>query len=237
MGASQQSLLMSSGASAGGPAFANVTLLLGFEDGNGATTFADASNSAFTVTGQSGAAVTTSQSKFGGGSLDIPGTTGAQRGEIAQATNSGFAFGSGNFCIECWARYISGQGTPTWHMLDANQTGTARFLLRYNASSLRFEFFLNGSSLFTPSYTWTSGNWVHVAVTRENATWRMFADGSQIGTATDSSTMNTGTTALYIGNSDNNDGFGGQFDEIRFVKGEAVYTASFTPPTAAFPRS
>lgn len=223
-------------AGGGGPSFANVTLLLGFEDGNGATSFDDESTVNFTVTGQNGGVATTAQSKFGGGSLDIPGTTGAQRAEIAQAANAGFDFGSGDFCIECWARYISGNGIAQWHILDANQTGTSRFLLRYT-SATTVEFFLNGASHITQTYSWTSGNWVHLAVSRSGNSWRLFVDGNPSATVTSATTMASGTTALYIGNSDNNDGWGGQIDEVRFTKGEAVYTAAFTPPTAAFPRS
>lgn len=229
--------LKKAGASGGtDPSFANVTLLLGFNHSNGATSFTDDSGT-FTVTGENGGAVTTSQSKFGTGSLDIPGTTGAQRGQIAQAANAGFDFGSGDFTIECWARYVSGNGTPAWHIFDANQTGTSRFILRYNATTT-LQFGINGgSTTIQHTYTWTSGTWIHLAVTRSGNDYRMFVDGSPTSPTTDASAINAGTTALYIGNSDSNDGFGGQIDEVRFTKGVARYTASFTPPSAAFPRS
>ena len=222
----------------GGPGatFSNVTLLLGFEDGNGATSFTDDSNSAFTVTGQGGGQVTTSQSKFGGGSLQVHGTSGAARAEIAQAANAGFDFGGGPFCIECWVRYISGQGQSQWHILDANQTGTARFLLRYEGTT-NLNFYVNGTILMTPTYTLPDGVWEHIAVTRDGDDWRMFAAGVLLTTVNSATTMASGTTALYIGNSDNGDVFGGEIDEVRFVKGEPVYTSTFTPPTTAFPRS
>ena len=219
------------------PYWSSVTLLLGFEDGSGATSFADDSGT-FTVTGQGGGAVTTAQAKYGTGSLDVPGTTGAARGEIAQAANAGFDFGGGDFTIELWARYLSGQGQTQWHILDANQTGTPRFLLRYtNTDTLSFG--VNGVSTTTQStYAWTSGNWVHLAYSRSGNDGRLFADGALL-TTTDLSgvTINSGTTALYIGNSDTGDVFGGQIDEVRFTKGVGRYTAAFTPPAAAFPRA
>lgn len=239
MGASQQALLMAGAAGSGSDTYwANVTLLLGFEEGNGATSFVDDSGTFATITGENGGAVTTSQFKFGTGSLDLPGTTGAQRGQIAQAANAGFDFGSGDFTVECWARYISGQGLSHWHILDANQTGTSRFILRYfNATSIQFIGQTAGVVTVAYTYSWTSGNWVHVAATRSGNDWRVFVDGVATAPVTDSGTIASGTTALYIGNSDNNDAFGGQIDEVRFTKGVARYTGNFTPPTAAFPRS
>lgn len=223
-------------ASGNDPYFANVTLLLGFNHADGATSFTDDSGT-FTVTGQNGGAVTTSQSKFGTGSLDIPGTTGAQRGEIAQAANAGFDFAGGDFTIECWARYVSGNGTPSYHIFDANQTGTSRFILRYN-SLTTLQFGINGgSTTIQHTYTWTSGAWIHLAVTRSGDDYRMFVDGVATSPTNLAGAINSGTTPLYIGNSNNNDGFGGQIDEVRFTKGVARYTATFTPPSAAFPRS
>lgn len=225
------------GGGGGDPHWSSVTLLLGFEDGNGATTFDDESTTNFTVTGQDGGAVTTSQFKFGTGSLDVSGTGGDKRGQIASAANAGFAFGSGDFTIECWARYVSGQGEPSWHILDANQTGTSRFLLRYNGAGT-LQFFVNGSVLLAYVYSWTSGNWVHLAISRNGTDWRLFVDGV-LGSSVsgDSTVMNGGSTALYLGNSTGGDQWGGQIDEVRFTKGVGRYTAAFSPPTAAFPRS
>src|SRR5688572_32923045 len=106
------------------PHFVNVTLLLGFEDGNGATTFDDESATNFAVTGQGGGIATTAVSKFGGGCLDVTGT-GAKRAEIAQAANAGFDFAGGDFTIECWAQW-SGGGNNARHLIDDNQSGTSR---------------------------------------------------------------------------------------------------------------
>lgn len=224
----------------------DVTLLLHFEDGNGSTSFHDDSNSNFTVIGQDGGIVTPSQYKFGIGSLNIPGTTGSQRAEIAQAINTGFDFGSGDFTIECFARFVSGNGTPAWHILDAWQTGTQRFLLRYS-SSTDIEFFAyplfsaSANKALSSPYTWVSGTWVHLAVTRQGVNWRLFIDGTLValnGVAQSNETgaIATGTTALYIGNSTSNDGWGGQIDCVRFTKGYALYTTAFTPSTVPFER-
>lgn len=219
------------------PLWANVTLLLNMLEANGATTLIDNSASAFSVSAQSGAAITTAQSPFaGGGSLDLSGTSGAKRGEIAQAANAGFAFAGGDYCVECWIRYVSGQGEPSWHILDANQTGTSRFLLRYNGATT-LQWFINGAIKLQANFAFTSGNWYHLAVTRSGNDHRMFIGGALQNSTNDSVTMNTGTTALYIGNSNNGDQWGGQIGPVRFTKGAARYTAAFTPPAAVFPTS
>jgi hypothetical protein len=227
----------SAGGGGGDPLWANVTLLLNMLEANGATTLIDNSASAFSVSGQGGAVITTAQSPFvGGGSLDLSGTAGAKRGEIASAANAGFAFAAGDYCVECWIRYVSGQGEPSWHILDANQTGTSRFLLRYNGATA-LQWYINGTVRVQASVAFTSGTWYHVAVTRSGNDHRLFVGGVQKSTANDSVTMNTGSTALYIGNSTNGDQWGGQVGPIRFTKGAARYTSNFTPPTAVFPTS
>ena len=82
----------------------------------------------------------------------------------------------------------------------------------------------------------TIGNWYHFAVTRSSGTFRMFLNG--VLQDTDSSTTNAidnDHTGVEIGFND----LGGAGDtflqgfisNLRFIKGTALYTANFTPPT------
>lgn len=79
----------------------------------------------------------------------------------------------------------------------------------------------------------TTGVWTHIAVTRSGTTLRMFYNGVQVGSATDSTTY--ATAATYIG--DDGSGvagryYAGRISNVRFIKGTALYTADFTPPTS-----
>ena len=76
---------------------------------------------------------------------------------------------------------------------------------------------------------------VHCAVSREGNTIRIFDDGELTGTLDVSSyaTMNDSTVPLDIGAdyADNYD-MDGFISNVRIVKGTALYTSNFTPPSA-----
>jgi hypothetical protein len=76
--------------------------------------------------------------------------------------------------------------------------------------------------------------WNHVAFVRSGSTITAYLNGISQGTITNSNTF-SGTTTL-IGRELYNSSVGGQFSgyisNLRLVKGTAVYTANFTPPTA-----
>ena len=77
--------------------------------------------------------------------------------------------------------------------------------------------------------------WVHCAVSREGNTIRIFDNGELTGTLDVSSyaTMNDSTVPLDIGAdyADNYD-MDGFISNVRIVKGTALYTSNFTPPSA-----
>jgi hypothetical protein len=78
--------------------------------------------------------------------------------------------------------------------------------------------------------------WHHVALTRASATFKAFVDGSLV--ATDAGYTPTVHGSLLVnglaGAFDNGD-FKGYVDELRVVKGTAVWTDNFTPPTTPYP--
>jgi len=71
-----------------------------------------------------------------------------------------------------------------------------------------------------------------VAITRATNTLRIFFDGVQQGSVTDTTNYNV-TSILNIGYSSTY--FNGYLDDVRITKGIARYTATFTPPVAALP--
>jgi hypothetical protein len=79
--------------------------------------------------------------------------------------------------------------------------------------------------------------WTHVAFTRASGTNRLFVNGNLCTTTgTLSQAISTGGYPVYIGaflySSIGNYYFNGYISNVRLVKGTAVYTAAFTPPTA-----
>jgi hypothetical protein len=77
--------------------------------------------------------------------------------------------------------------------------------------------------------------WNHVAIVRNGSTWTVSINGTSVGTATYSGTVNIPIGPLEIGWAGTTDSyFTGYIDDLRITKGIARYTANFTPPTAAF---
>lgn len=161
-----------------------------------------------------------------------------------------FDFGSGDFTIEFWLKRTTettsgaqiGYGTVSANM--GGTTGTAWALgfansyknLYFTARSDATTRFIDGelvSGFPTLFDNWPTDRMVHFALTRSGNTWRSFLDGVKFWEKTSSETIHTPTSgSLFFGQQDSN---GGNFyDELRIVKGEAIYTADFTPPTAPF---
>ena len=79
--------------------------------------------------------------------------------------------------------------------------------------------------------------WVHVAMVRHGANLYAFADGVLLKT-TDVSTLSANNPAgavLHIGRVQGFYPWSGYIDDIRLVKGEALYTSNFAPPTGPHP--
>jgi formylglycine-generating enzyme required for sulfatase activity len=78
-------------------------------------------------------------------------------------------------------------------------------------------------------------SWHHIALTRSGSAFRAFIDGTLV--ATDTGIVATLGGVLEItgqnANGDNGD-LNGYIDELRVVKGVAVWTSDFTPPTAPY---
>jgi hypothetical protein len=86
------------------------------------------------------------------------------------------------------------------------------------------------------STTVSLNTWTHIAITRSGSTWRCFVNGTLEATATAAVTLYTGTGLISSGaNPVGDNSLTGYIDELRITKGYARYTATFTPPTAAFP--
>jgi len=79
----------------------------------------------------------------------------------------------------------------------------------------------------------SDGQWHHVAISRTGGNLRTFTDGVLNTTRATTDTFNTsGATMKIGGQSSAGNYFDGQLSNVRLVKGTALYTSSFRPPTA-----
>ena len=74
--------------------------------------------------------------------------------------------------------------------------------------------------------------WSHFAYTRSGSTFELFLDGVSQGTQTSSANGSTNNNIVLGENGGNADrDFQGFLSNVRIIKGTALYTSNFTPPT------
>ena len=228
---------------AGDANYASVSLLLHGDGANASTTFTDNSPTPKTPTVNGNAQISTAQSKFGGASIKLDGA-----GDyITYADSADFAFGTGDFTVECWfyesatgaIRQIVGQHST------ASLTNTS-FIILSDSGKLSFSANYGSVSVVAANAsTHTGSAWHHVAGVRDGTNIRLYLDGVHIASAAiGTNTVNNSTRPLCIGTVMNDTGrepagydFNGYIDDLRISKGVARYTGtgSFTPPAQAHP--
>ena len=202
-------------------------------------TILDSSSSNRTIT-NSGSVVQYGYSPFraGGYSLYFDGATDS----ISYPQSSSFDFGTGDFTLECWFWPEGTQATNA--PLFSSRTTTIApnsggFELRDNGSGAMFvqarpygnssDFLINNSS---PT-SYTANAWNHFAVVRNGNILSLYLNGSSTGSATLASNDQLGGSNItfctgYVSPLGSLKGYVADF---RVVKGTAVYTSTFTPPT------
>ena len=147
---------------------------------------------------------------------------------LSLSSNDGFDFGSGSFTIEAWVY----PKTLTSDIVFATSNTTGGFFFgRRNSGSYI------GYGRLNTAWDNSSGNdliinqWNHVAVCREsNNNIRVFLNGIQSG-PTQSLSTSYNLNTLTIGGTTSDYYVNGHISNLRVLKGTALYTKNFTPPT------
>jgi hypothetical protein len=171
---------------------------------------------------------------------------------LSVPNNTAFDFGSGNFTIETWI-YLTGYsaaytgGNYGASILSKDGSGSTvrsiTFQLLGTASSwtsIYCALFTNDSTLVsTPAtYTFALNTWYHVACVRNSGTLTIYINGVSGGSGSNPGTIQTTSSPVTIGYENYVGAFSYQYyfpgfmSNYRVVKGVAVYTGAFTPPTS-----
>jgi hypothetical protein len=152
------------------------------------------------------------------------------------ATTDLYAFSSGAFTIEFWLYLNTVSGAQIVYDGRPSGTQTTQPTIYMNAAVVTY--YTGGAAAITGS-TLSTGQWYHIAVSRSGTSTKMFVNGTQSGSTYTDSTVYTNTANRPIIGADSfsvgTNPLNGYIDDLRVTKGYAVYTANFTPPTAAFP--
>ena len=146
---------------------------------------------------------------------------------------SDFNFGTGDFTIEFWINSTqTSRADPFAWNFGYTFAGWGSFIL--NVSSGRIDWYEGlGIATYATSTGWNDGLWHHLAVSRSGTSLKMFLDGVQIGTTASSSySYGASDVGVSVGFSTSTGYYlNGQMSNVRIVKGTALYTSNFTPPT------
>jgi hypothetical protein len=147
--------------------------------------------------------------------------------------SSNFAFGTAAFTVEFFIngalnndKFILGgrSAIGTMHITTGGSGSTAG-VLRYV-----------GSSTIVSTNLITDSSYHHCAIVRDNSSnVKLYVDGALVASGTDTTNYTTTSGTWYIGTNDTSAGnnlLSAALSNLRVVKGTAVYTAAFTPPSA-----
>jgi hypothetical protein len=223
---------------AGDQYYNSCSLLMHFNGANGSTTFTDNSPSPKTVTSNNGAAISTAQSKFGGGSGFFDGTD----DYLSINYNSAFNFGTNSFTWETWIYPTNISGIDGIYATSGGSGANPKFVIHLNAGtpSIHYNNLTNGSDIYTTATSAVSINtWTHLAFVRNGSNWTWYINGNSAGSGTNNTNITFTSQPTYIGYGGESyfTPFNGYIDELRVTKGVARYTTNFTPQTSEFPNN
>jgi hypothetical protein len=149
------------------------------------------------------------------------------------------ALGSGDFTIECWANFSvvgAGNGQGLFQISNGHlnsQDGRGPGVGISNSNGQWYIYYGAGTNLNTTLGSSPSANtWYHVAFVRTSGVIKIFIDGTQTGSDISYSGNYTDTYLTIGGWYSSSFLFNGYISNMRVVKGTAVYTSNFTPPTS-----
>lgn len=198
------------------------------------TTFIDNSTNAFTITANGNATpkkanpftdTVTGPTPYAeatyGGSAYFDGT-----GDYLNTPSSAaFAWGTGDFTVELWFNTQAAFSASRTNIAGTMATGGGLFAP--TNTSMNWNSFGVGD-IVTAAFVPAVGAWYHLAYSRSGTTGRLFVNGALLVSGTDSTnytatTFNIGFNAAQYLNA--------YISNVRVVKGTAVYTTPFVPPT------
>jgi len=179
------------------------------------------------------AKISTTQSKFGGGSMYFDGNE-----DHLSTYNPSYSLsvGSGDFTFECWLylNSLPSFAAAVYHLKNDAALATTVFDLEITpAGAISVS---TGTALIATGTSGkvTTGNWIHFAFVRTSGVFKTFFNGIQDISISNTTTYNG--TYLQIGAfrySSYYSSLNGYLDDLRITKGYARYTANFTPPSTA----
>ena len=147
-----------------------------------------------------------------------------------------FDFGTGDFTIDLWwyRTSITARHNVIIEIGSANNNDS--FLLRTKSDGSGLQLYVNAAYTFDTAYTFSTGQWYHIAVVRSSGFTTFYINGvQQITPVADSDDISPTSSITRIGTAvhTTTQYLEGYLDELRISKGIARWTADFSAEIAA----
>jgi len=198
---------------------------------------ADSGQFAHVATPSAGATISSAQSKFGGESLLLNGTTGV----VTIPSHASLQLGTADFTISAWVRPVAVASTQAiicswgdtgsklswWFGVDPQ----ARLAFYYSTSGWSGSF-----EVLSAAAAVSAGVWQHVAASRSGGVLRLFVNGAVVYSSGFPYNLYTTDGPARIGASEYSGGlsglFSGHIDGVLLLKGLALHVEAFDPPSS-----
>ena len=150
---------------------------------------------------------------------------------LTAPSNAAFVYGSSNYTIELWfyASTVSSSEIPLYKQIASGGLGQTSEI---RITSSKIVGYIENTS-FGGSTTIVPNTWYHVAYVRNGNVFTLYLNGNSDGSVTYSINLSSLPTSVTIAaNQTPSFFYTGYISGLRIVKGTAVYTSNFTPPTA-----
>ena len=184
---------------------------------------------------------TTNQSPLGG-SIYFNNNNNGYVSYATQVNNAlNLASGAGNWTVECWhyaLSYPTGQGAVLQKGWYYGTTYSSYGFISSSNGTINFYVGNGGGSPYgaAVSTSFSLNTWNHFAMVRQGNLIQCYINGNLFSAYTLTFTMGDAGGDLYLSRSTTNTAstyVNGYVNNVRIVKGQAVYTSTFTPPTTA----
>lgn len=144
-----------------------------------------------------------------------------------------FTFGTGDFTVEAWVYIDPAISTNIFAIFNVGGTTVGSYSLYWIGTSQKFQSARYGDAGGLTTNTYAPGQWYHVANVRSGGTSKLYINGVADTGSTFAMSSVTASTTVNLGNAWGTTGATnvGCISNLRVVKGSAVYTSNFTPPT------
>ena len=150
---------------------------------------------------------------------------------LSASGNTAFAFGTGDFTVEAWVYMTSTTASrlATNRLAAGSLSGT--WSMGLSTTTLRFTEVVSGEPGPTATFSSILNTWTHLAAVRSAGVTNLYVNGTQAASATQTTNFSSTAHPLYIATSPTENFLNCYVSDMRIVKGTAVYTTDFTPPT------